>query len=246
MNHEEITAAVTPVGGKYGQGVTPNPYASQCNEFHRRHVQAATRALLTAKIISLFEPRFITPPETSEFIEALVTMSDSRKILELGTHTGFTSLHILRAIVGKPGAYLISIDCRPTHDIDFFAQPGIAPYFTHIAEWTPGCLGRLDGGMFDLVFVDSDHSVDHCEKELAALHKITRPGSIFLFHDVPTWQSPEAHVAPPVVPWLNFQVASGYFRGLILPTAEQLDCVATFGPGYPPQCNPNLGVYIRN
>lgn len=245
MNHDEITAVVTPAGGHYGQGVTPNPYVSQCNEFQRRHVVAAARETLTKKILSLFEPRFITPPETSEFIEALVTMSDSRQILELGTHTGFTSLHILRAIVGKPGAKLVSVDCRPAHDAEFFKQWETAGFFEHIADWTPQCLQRLNGKVFDLVFIDSDHSVDHCEKERMALHEITRPGTIFLFHDVPEWQSPEARVAPPVVGWLHELVRNGYFRGLILPTAEQLDCVATFGAGYPQQLNPHLGVYIR-
>lgn len=246
MDHDAITKVVTANGTiPYGVGITPNPYAAQQAEWVRRIQTAALQKHITEKIESLFEIRFITPPETSEFIEALVTMSESRQILEVGTHTGFTALHILRAIVGKPGAMLVSIDCRPAHDAAFFTSPEIAPYFRHIPEWTPGCLEKLAGQIFDLVFVDSDHSVEHTEKEMLALREITRPGSIFLFHDVPEWQTPDHRVPMPIVGWLDKMVKSGFFKGLILPTAEQLDCADIWGPGYPKQCNPHLGVFIR-
>jgi predicted O-methyltransferase YrrM len=243
MDHDAITKIVAPNG--YGKGVTPNPFVGQQKEWQRRHENAAVRQMLTDKIFSLFEPRFITPPETSELIESIVTCASPTKVLELGTHTGFTSLHILRAIVGKPGAKLVSVDCRPAHDAEFFAKPEIAPYWQHIPDWTPGCLAQLKGQVFDVVFVDSDHSVEHCEKERLALLPITRVGSVFLFHDVPTWQTPDNRVAPPVVGWLDNLVAAGFFKGLIFPTPQQLDCVDVWGENYPLECSPHLGAFIR-
>lgn len=245
IDHDEITKIMSSQGG-YGKGITPNPYASQQAEYQRRHLHAATRKMLSDKIISLTEPRFLTPVETSEFIEALVSMSDSRKILEVGTHTGHTALHILRAIVGKPGAHLTSIDCRPAHDAEFFSQPTLAAHFTHLADWTPQVFSQLAGQVFDLVFLDSDHSVEHSEKERLGLIPITRPGTIFVLHDLPEWQCPVSKVNPPVVGWVNNLVATGFFRGLRLPTCEQADCLLTYGPGYPSQINPHLGLFIRN
>lgn len=251
MNHDEITAVVSAQGG-YGKGVTPNPYAKLQKEWERRKTYARLRSLLTDKIISLFEPRFITPPETSELIEAIVTASDSRSILELGTHTGYTALHILRAIVGKPGARLISIDARPAHDREFFTGPDIAPWFEFVEGWTPQVLSQLHGPRaianketFDLVFVDSDHSVEHTQKELGALWPLTRKGTIFLFHDVPEWQTPDNRIPPPVRTYLFSKVSDGTFQGGIVPTCEQLDCLDVWGAGYPPQANPHLGIFVR-
>lgn len=244
IDHEAITKIIT-AQGKYGTGITPNPFASRNAEWQRRHVQAVTRKMITDKIVSLFEPRFITPPETSEAIEAIVTLTDSRQILELGTCTGFSALHILRAIVGKEGAKLTCVEHRPEHDRKFFAQPDIARHFEFLEEPTPDSLRKLSGNIYDLVFVDSDHSVEHCEKELAALWPITRPGTVILFHDCPQQQNPQS--APPAViwSWLHNKVAEGKLRGTCFPSCEQLDCLATWGPGYPKECNPGLGMFIR-
>ena len=75
--------------------------------------------------------------KTSELIESIVTATDSRKILEVGMCTGFTSLHILRSIIGKGGARLCSVDFRPAHDQKFFTSPEISPWFEFVEGATP-------------------------------------------------------------------------------------------------------------
>lgn len=243
MDHDAITKVVSAQGG-YGKGITPNPYALQQAEWERRKQHSELRQMLTDKIVSLFEPRFITPPETSELIESIVTVTDSRRVLEVGMHTGFTALHILRAIVGKDGAKLFSIDARPAHDSSFFESKEIAEWFQFVNGWTPEVLGTLDG-VFDLVFVDSDHTVEHTARELGALWRITRAGTIFLFHDVPEWKSPSNRTPGTVRTYLFEKVLDGTFHGVILPTCTQLDCLSEWGPGYPSKCNPHLGIFIR-
>lgn len=230
---------------KGAAGTTPNPYVSQCKEWQRRHENAATRKLITDKIEALFEPRFITPPETAELIESILTATDARSILELGMYSGFGTLHALRAIVGKDGAKITSIDCRPSLDEVFFDLPEIKKHFEFIKGWTPDCLTQLHGRFFDTVFIDSDHSVEHCEAERLALMEITKPGSIWMFHDLPEWNRPDNRVTTPVREWVNQLVANRFFWGLAVPTCEQLDCLGVWGPGYPRECNPHLGVYIR-
>lgn len=242
--HTRITESI---GGaeKYGQGIDPNPWVGKMPEYQRRHEQTSTRELLSKKIQMLTEPRFITCGETSEIMEALVTMISAKQILELGMHTGRSSLHFLRAIVGIEGAKLVSIDARPTHDKEFFALPEIAKHFEFISGWTPQCLDQLAGRNFDFVFVDSDHSVEHTQKELGALMTITRPGTMICFHDCPEWQTPSNRVSPPVRKYLLEMIKSGEFSGMMLPSPMQLDCLEEWGPNYPKQANPGLAVLIR-
>lgn len=242
--HDAITEAM---GGKrnYGKGVLPNPFSSQCKEWARVSANYQLIEQITFKITSLFEPRFITPPETSRFIEVLITMTDSRRILELGMCTGFCTLHMLRAIVGKEGAKITSVDNRQTHDREWFCAPDIAPWFEFVAGPTPDILPHLQPTIYDLVFVDSDHALEHTQREIGALWEITRKGTIFLFHDLPERPRPDEPNSPPVREYLLGKVHDGTFRGLILPTCEQLDCLAEWGEGYDPRCNPHLGVFIR-
>lgn len=241
--HDEITAVMSAQGG-YGKGIRPNPYAEKQDEWTRRIYLKQHRELLTDKIESLFEPRFISPPETAECIEAIVTMTGARRILEIGMHTGFTSLHILRAIMGKPSAKLVSVDARPAHDREFFERPEIAPWFQFVEGWTPDVINTLPG-LFEMVFIDSDHGLEPTKKEIEALWSKTMPGTIFLFHDLPAWHRPDDRVPPPIRTYLLEQVGAGVFYGVILPSVRQLDGLAMWGDNYPMECNPHLGVFIR-
>lgn len=239
MDHEAITNVMTANGTiPIGVGITPNPYMEKCEEWKRASINAMAIIKISKKIESLFEPRFITPPETAQCIEALITMTDSRAVLELGTCTGFTTLHMLRALVGKPDARIVSIDCRPAHDSEFWKQ---FPILTHIADKTPECLKQLQGP-FDFVFIDSDHTEEHTKAEFEELLKLTHENSVFVFHDVAKWHSPDNPNPHPARRWV---LECKELRGLCLPTSNQLDCLDAWGPGYPKQCNPHLGVFMR-
>lgn len=242
--HEKVTASI---GGSenYGRGIYPNPWVEKQQTWARRIKSVPAVECLTRKIEMIFEPRFVTGLETCELLEALIQMTDARQVLELGMHTGFGSLHMLRAIVGKDGAKLTSIDARPAHDRDFFETPDIAKHFEFIQGWTPAVLEQLKGRVFDFVFVDSDHSVEHTQKELEALKAITHIGTMICFHDVPEWQTPSNRVPPPVRLYLQSLIASGEFSGMMLPSPKQLDCIEEWGADYPVECSPGLAVLIR-
>lgn len=219
-----------------------NPCISDENLRRLKHEH--TIRIITQEIYELYEPKFITPDHTSGFIEALITMSDSRKILELGMYSGYTTLHMIRAILGKEGGKVVSIDFRPAHDKEFFDQPDISPWFEFIQERTPECLSNIKY-VFDLVFVDSDHSVQHTEMELEALRSITRPGSIIVFHDAPIKQYGRNDPTPGIIhEWLESKVSQGVLKGLILPTAPQDDVTQVHGID-DPSIRPNLGVFMR-
>lgn len=247
MDHSKVTAIITDNGRiPYGKGITPNPYESHQAEWQRRHVNASVIKLIDEKIHSLFEPRFITVPETSECLAALITMTDSRRVLEIGTCTGFGTLHMLKAVYGKSGALVVSIDARPAHDREFWDRIEFKGVLYHVEGWTPEILNTLDkSNPFDFVFVDSDHSIEHTEKELDALWPLTQRGTVICFHDVPMWQSKDNHAPPPIYDWLYKQVKKERFNGVILPSCEQLDCLDVNGSGYDKRLNPGLGIFIR-
>lgn len=242
--HDRITASI---GGaeNYGKGIWPNPWVEKQPEWARRILTRGIRDELSHKIKMMFEPRFVTGVETSEIMEVLITMTGAKQILELGMHTGMSTLHFLRATAGIPSAKVVSIDARPTHDREFFAQPGIMEHFEFISGWTPEALGQLHGRQFDFVFVDSAHDLEHTQKELAALMPITHPGSMICFHDCPAWQSPSHHAPPPVRLYLESLIQKGEFSGMMLPSPRQLDCMEEWSSDYPIQCSPGLAVLIR-
>lgn len=237
LDNDALDKMVT--AGGYGRGIFPNPLACQEKEWERRKQWAHMMELIQQKIISLWEPRYITPVATAEAIAAIVTLTDSRTILELGTHVGFTTYHMLKAVIGKPGARIVTVDPRPAHDAQFFSE--FSSVLTHINGWTPKCLEEIEGP-FQLVFVDSDHTLEHTIKEMDALMRLTVPGSIFLFHDLPEWQNPDN---PTPHPTRQFILNDTRIRGVCLPSGEQADCLATWGEGYPLQCNPGLGIFVR-
>jgi len=244
MDHDAVTKIVAPNG--YGVGVWPNPFADTQAEWKRRRERLAARENITRKIEMLMEPRFVTCPETSEVIESIITMTDSKKVLEIGTCTGMGTLHMLRALVGKPDSKLVSIDARPAHDRAFWKQ--WEPQLEHVEGWTPAILNDIrivQNSPYDLVFIDSDHSLEHTKIELEAVWKITRKGSILLFHDMPEWIRPDNRREPVVRLWLKEQIKSGFLDGVILPSCDQADCLDAYGPGYPKECNPGLGITIR-
>jgi predicted O-methyltransferase YrrM len=187
--------------------------------------ETCQRRILTERIQQCHENRFVTPAHTCEFIESLITMSEAKHMLELGTYTGFCAMHMLRAIAGIPDATVTSIDARPAHDREWFSQ---FPQFRFLEGATPGVLDQLRGQVFDVVFTDSDHSPEHTAKEIDALMLLTKNQSIFLFHDCP--------FDTETYRWLRCYCAGKEMEGAVLPTAPEPS---------PREPRSNLGVFVR-
>jgi hypothetical protein len=140
---------------------------------------------------------------------------------------------------------VVSVDARICHDVEWFQQPDIARCFEFINGHTPEIFPSLAGRMFDLVFIDSDHSPEHCEKEVFGLWPYTHKGSIFMFHDLPRIQHPAATEDCVLRKWANSLVTRGHFTGVILPSVYRVDCAREFGENYNRDLNPHMGIFIR-
>lgn len=224
-----------------------NPFLPKAVAYQRRLEHAVLFKLIQDQIEKLFYPQFISYPEDAEFIESLIRLTMSKRVLELGMFTGFTTLHMIRAVY--PDGLVCCIDNQEVYP-SFFKQPEIAKCFAFYHGDTLEALHRWSQlpnfPPYDLVFVDSDHSLEHTEKERQLLWNVTRPGSIFVFHDCPPQHQP--HHAPnsgQLWTYLYQCVANGWFKGLILPSADRIDVKEIFGENYKRECLPHLGVFIR-
>lgn len=220
-----------------------NPRLTENALYGRRDSFAGTFADIQLKIEDLFEHRYITDPETSEFIESLAVMGECRNILELGTYSGFTALHLIRAVY--PDGMVTSIDCRPAHDTNFFGRPEINRCFRFINGWILDVLPTLHEQNFDMVFIDSDHSLEYTTREREALWPITKPGTIFVMHDVNKRSTKDATEDGLMYRLVHQWIHEGLFKGTIFQTPHRRDSLEAFGEGYSKDLLPHLAVLIR-
>lgn len=221
-----------------------NEFLSLTKSYSRQHDHAEVFGLIQSKIEELFQPYSITYPEEAEMLESLVRLTESKNILEIGMHTGFASLHLVRAIYGN--GMVTSIDQKAQHDVAWFEQPQIAKHFKFVEGKTPDVLSSLHDQIFDFVFVDSDHSPEHTSREIDALIPLTRRGTMFVFHDIPRIQRLGDIQDCPIRVYINSLLNSVGWKGMILPSPYRIDCARAFGDNYDRDLNPHLAVLVRD
>lgn len=104
----------------------------------------------------------------------------AKRILELGVRGGDTTRPLLLAATLN-GGKLTSVDLQPTSYVPEdpmrweFAQ-GDAIWFLEL------CIQK--GLVFDLIYVDDDHTYQHVSDELALISTLITPSSVVLLHDL--------------------------------------------------------------
>jgi caffeoyl-CoA O-methyltransferase len=134
--------------------------------------------------LKTFYPNMLSGKVQGKFLEMVVHMLQPRRILEIGTFTGYSALAMASALPEK--ALLITIDNNEeivSFAKSFFAQSEL----NHKIQFLQGDARKLIPGLnevFDLVFIDADKEqyVDYYE---AALQKVRRGG--FLLADNVLW-----------------------------------------------------------
>jgi caffeoyl-CoA O-methyltransferase len=136
---------------------TPDP------EFFRR-LEEETRATTTL-------PQMMVGPLEGQFLGWLVWLSGARRILEIGTFTGYSSISM--AINLPEGGRIVSLDVNEETTAvarRYAEEAGVADRIDYRVGSAIDELGALDGP-FDLVFVDADKEsyVDYYENVLPKL-----------------------------------------------------------------------------
>ena len=99
-------------------------------------------------------------PDTGEFLAVLVKAMQARRILEIGTSNGYSTLWLADAATSI-GGHVTTVEMSPQKiamACQNFARGGLAQHITQREGDAGALLAQLGDGAFDLVFLDSQRS----------------------------------------------------------------------------------------
>ncbi len=101
-------------------------------------------------------PQMMVGPVEGRFLETLVFATGARRVLEIGTFTGYSALSMAAAL--PPGGELVTCDVDPAALEVARRYISESPYAERVRVLAGPALDSLAGleGPFDLVFVDAD------------------------------------------------------------------------------------------
>jgi predicted O-methyltransferase YrrM len=131
-------------------------------------------------------PQINVSPNEGRLLYMIALMSGARKILEIGTLGGFSTINLARAL--PPGGRLLSLEYSPKHaevargniehaGLGEVVEVRVGPALDSLAE-----IERAGEGPFDLFFIDAD-KVTYPEYLDWAI-RLSRPGSVILADNV--------------------------------------------------------------
>lgn len=125
-------------------------------------------------------------PYMGKFLYLMAKIQDPKKILEIGTLGGYSTIWLARAL--KPGGQLISLEINPVH-VQLAKEHIIKAQLSHCVEIREGHavellaqLAQRQEGPFDLFFLDADKENNVLYFDWA-LH-LSRPGSLIFIDNI--------------------------------------------------------------
>jgi predicted O-methyltransferase YrrM len=118
--------------------------------------------------------------DTGEFLSVLVRATLARRVLEIGTSNGYSTLWLAEAIRAIGGAvttvefseYKVGLASAN------FARSGLAPYITLVHDDAAHLLRRSEQSSFDFIFLDSERS--EYLGWWPQLRRVLRPGGLLV------------------------------------------------------------------
>ncbi|MDN7851125.1 O-methyltransferase [Burkholderia seminalis] len=131
-------------------------------------------------------PAINVAPNQGKLLQLLATIRGARRILEVGTLGGYSTIWLARAL--PPGGTLVTLELNPAHAkvaTQNIAHAGFASVVSVVVGNAKDSLARLvDAGEapFDFVFIDADK--DNNAVYLDAALKLSRPGTVIVVDNV--------------------------------------------------------------
>ncbi len=131
-------------------------------------------------------PPISVAPNQGKLLELLARMQGARRILEIGTLGGYSTIWLARGL--SPGGRLISLEAAPKHaDVARanIARAGLADRVDVLTGAAAGSLAELVSEgcePFDLIFIDADK--ESYAEYLGWAMKLSRPGTVIIADNV--------------------------------------------------------------
>lgn len=135
--------------------------------------------------LRMIQPRMISGHLQGRLLEMIVRMINARRVLEIGTFTGYSAICMARGMEAGGEVH--------TFEIDDELEDLAADYFRRAEQWIPGRIiqhigSALDGapklGMtFDLIFIDGDKR-EYPAYYRMAMESLTHSGSYLLADNI--------------------------------------------------------------
>ena len=128
-------------------------------------------------------PKIAVSTQQGKFLSLLAAAIKARRILEIGTLGGFSTIWLARG--AGPDGRVITLEYEPTHaevaraNID---RAGLGDRVEVVVGPALETLPTLTGGPFDLVFIDADKVNNVAYLEWAV--RLSHPGSVILVDNV--------------------------------------------------------------
>lgn len=131
-------------------------------------------------------PAINVAPNQGKLLQLLATIRGARRILEVGTLGGYSTIWLARAL--PLGGRLVTLELNPAHAAvatQNIARAGFADVVSVVVGSAKDSLARLiaDGeAPFDFIFIDADK--DNNRAYLDAALKLSRPGTVIVVDNV--------------------------------------------------------------
>jgi predicted O-methyltransferase YrrM len=128
-------------------------------------------------------PKIAVSAQQGKFLSLLATAVGARRILEIGTLGGFSTIWLARG--AGPDGHVTTLEYEPKHaevaraNID---RAGLGDRVEVLVGAALDTLPSVTGGPFDLVFIDADKENNPGYLEWAV--KLTHPGSVIVVDNV--------------------------------------------------------------
>jgi predicted O-methyltransferase YrrM len=128
-------------------------------------------------------PAIQVPFELGRLLQVLVIQNRAKRILEIGTLFGYSTVLMARAL--QPGGKITTLEVAPKHAelaAANFKRAGVDDRVEIILGPALDSLQQLEGRIFDFVFIDADKATypQYLEQAL----RLTRPGSTIVADNV--------------------------------------------------------------
>jgi caffeoyl-CoA O-methyltransferase len=178
-------------------------------EAHSAGESEVCRALREETYRTMEIPWMVVGPLEGAFLKMMARLVQAKRVLEIGTFTGYSALCLAEALSGEGSVITCEIDPRPAElAVKYFAQ---SPHGRKIEVKLAPALETLRSlsGPFDVIFIDAD-KVNYLNYYERALDLVAPTGVILidnvLWHgDVLTQPPPDQSTA--VIQELNRKVA---------------------------------------